>query len=149
MMWTSVLFPMVLLAAVGHAQLATLVDPNIGDTVAVSFSTDPLGNTAGTVILSTFEPSSTSSSSSQAIPTFTPPLSSGTALPPFPSRPVASGTIIQLSQFSATGYPTSSGTPTGKSNSGTLSNPPVASVGAFASVFVALIGGVVALWAFL
>jgi len=145
MMWTSFLFSMALLVAFGHAQVATVVDPAIGDTVAVTYSTDSLGQTQATLVLSTLLPSSTT-----PVPSLTPPLSTGTAQPPFPSRSVVSGSIIQYSQFTATGFPTSSATP----SSGAVSNlrPAnlrLASAGAITSVFVALLGGGGVLWAFL
>ncbi|KAF9506505.1 hypothetical protein BS47DRAFT_1352693 [Hydnum rufescens UP504] len=88
--------------------------------------------------------------------TLSSPVSSGTAQPPFQSRPVTSGTIIQYSEFTATGYPTSAGSGPGastsaKSGSGAMStlqpaNLYLANLGTISSVIIALMGGGV-LWA--
>jgi len=82
------------------AQKETTTDAN-GQTVVVSFSTDQLGETLATSVLSTIG----SSTTKQSTTSLSEPTQTGTALPPFSSIPVSSGTVIAYSDYTHTGLP--------------------------------------------
>lgn len=97
MQW-ALLFHLLLafLFSLTKAQVATTTDA-LGGTVVVSFTTDQQGDTIGTSVLSTLV-----SSKSSSLPQ---PTQTGTALPPFSSFVVSSGTVVAYSDYTNTGLP--------------------------------------------
>lgn len=114
------------------AQLETTTDA-LGETIVVSFTTDQLGDTLGTSVLSTIVSSSKQGTS------LTQPTQTGTALPPFSSLVVSSGTIIAYSDYTHTGLP--SNFP--KKGSAHQSANPLNDLSGFIGPAIAILGGLI------
>ncbi|KAF8312707.1 hypothetical protein DL93DRAFT_2081975 [Clavulina sp. PMI_390] len=123
MLWKFAIIPL-MAASSAYAQGATLTtitdDNNGGVTEVLSISSDGLGDFYSQTI-STIQPAQTSATTTLSSPT-----ASGTALPPFSSLPVQSGTILAYSDFTHTAEPSTTSTAsTGGASRTSLGLPPL------------------------